>query len=143
MQNAISVRPASSDEREAVLALWRESAHGASPTDDLASLTRLQSSDGQALLLAVDGDRIIGSIIAGWDGWRGNLYRLAVSPDYRRRGIGARLVRDAEERLCQAGAMRIGAIVERDNERAQEFWAAQGYAVAGSQERYFKDLDRP
>jgi ribosomal protein S18 acetylase RimI-like enzyme len=141
MTTGITMRAANRAETEAILAFWRESAYGASPTDDAESIEALQACDPDALILAVDGGRIVGSIIAGWDGWRANLYRLAVLPEYRRRGLGAQLVFEAEQRFRSIGARRIGALVERDNTRAQAFWAAQGYAVAESQERYIKDFD--
>lgn len=140
--DAIAIRGATNDDTSAVLALWREAAYGVSPTDDDEAITVLLSRDGNALLLAVDRDRIVGSIIAGWDGWRANLYRLAVVEAYRRGGVGAMLVREAERRMRQLGAMRIGALVEVDNDRARAFWEAQGYDVAASQMRFYKDLGR-
>ena len=42
--------------------------------------------------LAADGEHIVGSVIAGWDGWRCHLYRLAVAPARRREGIGRALL---------------------------------------------------
>lgn len=49
----------------------------------------------------------MGSVIAGWDGRRGSLYRLAVAPDYRRQGLGRRLLDVAEGRLASSGAARL------------------------------------
>jgi ribosomal protein S18 acetylase RimI-like enzyme len=138
--DAITIRAATNDDSGAVLRFWHSSAYGESPTDDDKALSVLRQSDGGAMLLAVDGNRIIGSIIAGWDGWRGNLYRLAVLDAYRQRGIGAMLVREAEKRLRALGARRIGAIVEVDNDRGRAFWEAQGYAVATAQMRFYKDV---
>jgi ribosomal protein S18 acetylase RimI-like enzyme len=137
---AIAIRAATDNDTSAVLAFWREAAYGVSPTDDASAVNVLLGWDGQALLLALDGERIIGSVIAGWDGWRASLYRLAVLDARRRAGVGAMLVREAERRLRALGARRIGALVEVDNERAQAFWAAQGYGVMDSQMRFYKDL---
>lgn len=138
--DSIAIRAATSHDLSAVLAFWRTSAYGTSPTDDNASVAALLARDSAALLLAYDGELIVGSIIAGWDGWRGNLYRLAVLDAYRRREIGAMLVSQAERQLHGMGAQRIGAIVEVDNERGRAFWASQGYQVADSQNRFVKDL---
>ena len=49
------------------------------------------------------GGRLVGTMVAGWDGWRGNLYRLAVLP--------LRLVAEAERRLAEKGAIRPSALV--------------------------------
>jgi ribosomal protein S18 acetylase RimI-like enzyme len=136
----VTIREATPEDFQAVLELWPRSAYGASPTDDDDAVAALLGRDPGALLVALDGDRIIGTIIVGWDGWRGSLYRLAVLDAYRRRGVGTMLVGEAELRLQALGARRIGALVEIDNDRGRAFWAAQEYAVADSQTRYVKDL---
>jgi ribosomal protein S18 acetylase RimI-like enzyme len=66
-------------------------------------------------------------VIAAWDGWRGNIYRLAVADGYRRRGVGLRLTRAAEDHLRECGARRITALVAYDDETAGSFWDAAGY----------------
>src|SRR5260370_34573170 len=86
-------RPAREDELSAVLRLWQEAdVSPPSVTDSIEGLTRLTNAPGGILLVATTDDRIIGSVTGGWDGWRGNIYRLAVTPEYRRRGIARRLV---------------------------------------------------
>ena len=72
---------------EAVLALWR-AAYGPGATPDTAvALERLLDHDPRALLVATAEGRIVGTLIAAWDGWRGNMYRLVVHPSRRRQGI--------------------------------------------------------
>jgi ribosomal protein S18 acetylase RimI-like enzyme len=70
---------------------------------------------------------ILGVLIAAWDGWRGNMYRLAVRPEHRRRGIGLALVRAGEEHLRRQGARRITALVGYEDELAAAFWESAGY----------------
>ena len=60
-----------------------------------------------------DAGLIVGAVIAGWDGWRGNIYRLAVDAGHRRRGIGLQLVRAAEQYLHDCGVRRVTALVAR------------------------------
>ena len=82
------------------------------------------------LLVAENGDReIVGMLIAGWDGWRGNMYRLAVHPRHRRQGIARRLLDAGEEHLRRLGARRVTALVGYDDEVAGAFWDAAGYPV--------------
>jgi GNAT superfamily N-acetyltransferase len=61
-------------------------------SDDAASLQRLLDSSADALLVAEVDSHVVGALIAAWDGWRGNLCRLAVLPAYRRHGIARQLV---------------------------------------------------
>jgi ribosomal protein S18 acetylase RimI-like enzyme len=79
------------------------------------------------LLVAERGGEIVGSLIAGWDGWRGNLYRLAVLPAHRRTGVARRLVQEGVKRLRENGAMRINAQVIRADLQATGFWSAAGF----------------
>ncbi len=70
-----------------VFALWRAAELPPSVTDDVDSVRRLIAHDAAALLVAeIDGE-IVGSLCGTGDGWRGNLYRLAVHPSHRRGGI--------------------------------------------------------
>jgi ribosomal protein S18 acetylase RimI-like enzyme len=84
--------------------------------------------------------RLIGSIIGSFDGWRGNIYRLAVHPDFRRRGIARVLVREVEQRLARQGARRITAWVEQEHSWAMGFWRATGYEIDARMVRFMNDL---
>ncbi|HWN90475.1 MAG TPA: GNAT family N-acetyltransferase, partial [Verrucomicrobiae bacterium] len=79
---------------ERVLELWRQAEATPSATDTRESLTRLLAEPTAVLLVAEADGRVVGTVIGGWDGWRGNIYRLAVLPEYRRRGIAGALMRE-------------------------------------------------
>jgi len=78
---------------------------------------------------AFAGDRIVGVVLATWDGRKAWINRLAVSPDCRRSGIAARLVAAAEEELDRRGALIIAALIEGDNDASIAFFRDAGYAV--------------
>lgn len=123
-----------------MLAVWREAGSVPSVSDDPASLGRLLETSGDALLVAEAGSRVVGTIIAGWDGWRGNLYRLAVLPTARRRGIALQLVAEAERRLAGRGARRLSAIVMSEHDPAVALWLAAGYTHDTRVGRYVRTL---
>ncbi|MBW3665010.1 MAG: GNAT family N-acetyltransferase [Actinobacteria bacterium] len=112
------LRPARPEDVETILSLWAESAAEPTHTDDVASLIRLIHRDPDALIVAEIDGRIVGTVIAGWDGWRGSIYRLVVAPPHRRRGLGLRLLADAERRLRDVGAVRSQAIVVETDPQA-------------------------
>jgi ribosomal protein S18 acetylase RimI-like enzyme len=120
----------------AILELWMLADAEPGHTDTLESLTKLIARDPGALLMAADGGAIVGSVIAAWDGWRGTVYRLAVAPSHRRRGIGTELVSAAVERLRAAGAVRLQAIVVETDARATDFWRANGWVEQVSRLRF-------
>ncbi|WP_419723306.1 GNAT family N-acetyltransferase [Streptosporangium roseum] len=78
-------------------------------------------------------------MIAGWDGWRAHLYRLAVAPA-RRQGVGTVLIWAAEERFAKFGAFRADAMVLHDNVLAHHAWSAAGYAPQPQWSRWVKAL---
>ena len=136
----VQIRPATIEDTEAILRLWAEVVEHASIDDRADDVRRLIIRDPEALLVAEDGGRIVGTVIAGWDGWRGNMYRLAVSPDARRKGIAAALVAEAELRLAAKGCRRVSALVIASEHTAQAFWAATGYTNDPSASRFVKNL---
>lgn len=132
------IREARADDADAVLALWRAADAVESVTDDPRSIEVLLRTPTARLFLATDGDAIVGTIVAGFDGWRGSVYRLAVLPSHRRRGIALALVREAERFLTEAGARKLCAMVMRHHDHALAFWEAAGYDEDARLKRYVK-----
>ena len=126
-----------------MLELWARA--GASPTltDTPEVLAQLLESTQSVLLLAEIDGGLAGTVIGGWDGWRGNIYRLAVVPEYRRRGVASALMREVDAALAAMGARRITALVERDHPWAVGFWnalEAAGYRYDPTMTRYVKNF---
>ena len=119
-----------------------EQAEWWSHTDDVPGLNRLLARDPSALIVAVDDGRLVGSVIAAWDGWRGSFYRLAVHPDRRREGIATALIGEGERRLGDRGAVRLTAIVAEDEPLALDFWRAAGYERQPNRVRFIRHLER-
>ena len=110
----------------AILQVWLDAAATESVTDNLASVERA-IRECTCFLIAETAARLIGTLIGGFDGWRGNLYRLAVVPEYRRQGVAGSLVADAERLFRERGVRRVNALVERKYDHATGFWRAVGY----------------
>jgi ribosomal protein S18 acetylase RimI-like enzyme len=140
---AVTIRPATTDDIEPVLALWSQarSENASTPDTPDAVRTLLHASPG-ALLVATNDttNEIVGAVIAGWDGWRGNMYRLAVAEPQRRQGIARALVAHAEHQLRHQGARRITALVAHEELQAVGFWTKTGYARDTTIARFVKSL---
>jgi len=144
MAVADGVRPARCDDIAAVLALWERARSAAASTPDTPeTVARLLDTGPGSLLVAERGPEraIVGALVAAWDGWRGNMYRLAVDPAHRRTGIALALVRAGERHLAALGARRVTALVAHDDADAVGLWAAAGYARDADIARFVRNLE--
>ena len=124
----VTIRRCRRADAQAVLGLWAQArSEHASTADGLDDVERLIGDSPAALLVAERGGEIVGALIAGWDGWRGNMYRLAVHEDHRRQGIGIALTRAGEEYLRTCGVRRVTALVAFNDDQAEAFWESAGY----------------
>jgi ribosomal protein S18 acetylase RimI-like enzyme len=137
----LSLRVAFEEDVAAVLDLWDVAGENASrPADDAGAVLALMTRDREALILADRDGVLVGSVIAGWDGWRYHLYRLAVHPDHRRQGVATALLDRAEQRLVAFGAKRIDAMVLDNNRLGRSIWAARGYYLQAEWSRWSKEV---
>jgi len=140
MPSDVVIRPARRTELWSVLELWAAADAVPSVTDDVDGLENLLATDPGALLVATVDDQIVGTLVAAWDGWRGNMYRLAVAPEHRRRGIARALVDAGATHLRGRGARRVSALVVGAHDEAVRFWAAAGYEHDRRIDRYVVSL---
>ena len=136
----LHIRHATPADIDTVLAFWREAAEGTSISDDRDGVARLVDRDPEALLLAERDGVLSGTVIAGFDGWRCHLYRLAVLPEHRRKGLAAQLVATAVVRARALGATRLDAMIVNSNEAAIGFWATVGFTLDTDDSRWCRTL---
>ena len=136
----MNLRPATPVDADALLQFWLAYAEP-SHTDDAAGVGQLVANPACEILVAEDGGQIIGTVVAAFDGWRANVYRLAVATERRRQGIAAQLIAAAEDALRARGARRISAIVIDDHDYAVATWRAAGYGRQDNVGRYVKTID--
>jgi ribosomal protein S18 acetylase RimI-like enzyme len=145
MSAEVTIRPVRESELPAVLRLWNEAeVTPPSASDSIEGLARLIKHPGAALLVATLDDRIVGTVIGGWDGWRANIYRLAVAPAYRRRGIARQLIADISNVLFSRGAEKLSALVEHEHPWAIAFWDSLTDLGYGRDPKFVRyAVDRP
>jgi N-acetylglutamate synthase len=119
------------EDHDAVLALWQQAGLSIRPAGrDSRTQFAAQLANGTQTVLGVrDGDRLIGVVVATHDGRKGWINRLAVHPDFRRRGLGLYLIAEAERVLREQGMQIIAALIEDWNESSLGLFERAGYVL--------------
>ncbi|WDP89101.1 MAG: GNAT family acetyltransferase [Desulfobacter sp.] len=117
-----------SKHRDQVISLWKEvfgyeAAHNA---PDLVIDKKINFGDG-LFFVAGDGRDVIGTVMAGYDGHRGWIYSIAVSPAHQNKGLGSALLSHAEKMLLKKGCMKINLQIMEGNESVEKFYLSNGY----------------
>jgi ribosomal protein S18 acetylase RimI-like enzyme len=110
--------------------LWAESFPDDPPHNSSTAMIDLKMRvQPELFLVAVTDSQVVGTIMAGFDGVRGWLHRLAVSRSARRTGVGTRLVRTAESALLAMGCPKVNLQVRTSNADVVAFYRSLGYLV--------------
>ncbi|MGD2077929.1 MAG: GNAT family acetyltransferase [Chloroflexota bacterium] len=129
-QPGIVIRPYAEPDEAGVANLWRDVFPNAPvwnrPEEDIRRKLAIQR---ELFLVAEAGGRIVGSAMAGYDGHRGWVYYVAVTPRRQRQGIGTALMREVEWRLARIGCPKVNLQVRADNEALVAFYRRLGYMV--------------
>ena len=78
---------------------------------------------------ALEGDALIGVILAGHDGRRGFIHHMAVTEAFRRKGVGAALVERALVALRNEGINKVALVAFKRNDAGNAFWERLGFTV--------------
>jgi ribosomal protein S18 acetylase RimI-like enzyme len=108
--------------------LWRECGLVVARNDPAADIRRKLQIQRDMFLVGLHGSELVATVMAGYEGHRGWINYLAVKPAFRRRGLGRRLMAEAEERLIAAGCPKINLQVRNSNADALAFYERIGYS---------------
>ena len=122
---------------DAVMDLWR-GCEGLllRDADSRPGIERYLERNPGLSFVAVDGNAIIGSIMAGHDGKRGYIQHLAVAPEARRRGIGSRLIKLCLAALKSEGIVKAHVHVLKNNPSGHRYWTARGWIERADTQLY-------
>jgi len=109
-------------------------------SDSPTEIEKKFSHDPDLFLVAECEDRLIGSVIGGYDGRRGLIYHLAVSANFRGQGIGSKLMDEVESRLRDKGCLKCYLLVTNDNREVEDYYRNRGWRHMDSVRIFGKDL---
>lgn len=114
-------------DESAVVALWNECGLTRPWNDPHADIERKLTEQPELFLVGMVGAELVASAMIGFDGHRGWVYYLAVSPDKRRQSYGRALMQEAERLLMERGCPKVNLLVRSSNAAVIEFYRKLGY----------------
>ena len=113
-----------------VEALWQEAFPNDAPWNKASTaIAEKMRFQPDLMLVALEGSRVVGSVMAGYEGHRGWISRLAVLQAHRRKGIGQALLSEAEKRLAALGCIKVNLQVLETNAAVVRFYGEAGYEI--------------
>lgn len=113
---------------EDVVGLWELCGLTRPWNDPRLDIRRKLGVQPELFLVGFDGDSLVATAMAGYDGHRGWVNYLAVHPDARGRGYGRQITAEIERMLEERGCPKLSLQIRTDNEQALGFYRALGYA---------------
>ena len=130
MPSDFTIRQFQSSDTDQLIELWQQVLPATQPWNNpVEMLDRKLRQDDGLIWVAERDDRIVGGVMAGYDGVRGWVYSLAVKPEHRIIGIGSQLIETAESALLALGCPKVNLQVRSTNLAVIEFYRQCGYAV--------------
>lgn len=126
----ILIRTYEDADHDGVVSLWTVAFPNDPPWNEPNGfIRRKRETQSELFWVAIEGNAVIGTILAGYDGVRGWIYHLAVDPARRRRGTARLLMETAERALENLGCVKINLQVKRDNMGVVDFYKRLGYSI--------------
>jgi ribosomal protein S18 acetylase RimI-like enzyme len=125
----MNIRPYRPADGEAVVALWQACDLVRPWNDPHKDIRRKLGVNPEWFLVGEQDGRIVGTVMAGYEGHRGWINYLAVEPAAQRRGLGRALMAEAERLLRAAGCPKVNLQVRSTNAAVIAFYRRLGYTV--------------
>jgi ribosomal protein S18 acetylase RimI-like enzyme len=124
----LTIRPYSAADEQQIIALWADCGLVKPWNNPARDIQRKLLVNPEWFLIGVLEDRVVATVMVGYEGHRGWINYLAVSPRFRRRGIGRAMMAEAERLLSEAGCPKINLQVRESNSQVIEFYRSVGFS---------------
>ncbi|MEK6952225.1 MAG: GNAT family N-acetyltransferase [Nanoarchaeota archaeon] len=101
------------------------------PLDTRENLKIKIGHDPNSIIVLEDDNKLVGTVFICYDPWCSFIYHLSVHPNYQKKGLGSKLMDEAEKRLKEAGIRRPTLFVTEKNQQVIEFYKKRGWSVMG------------
>ena len=119
------------DDYDQAVEIWKNSAPGVnySRSDTPAEIQKKLNYSPDLFLVAVVDEKVVGTVIGGYDGRRGIIYHLAVQSHFRKSGIGRALMQEVESRLKLKGCLKSYLMINNENSSVTEYYQELGWRI--------------
>lgn len=121
------IRPYDVADESQVIALWDRCGLLRPWNDPRKDIQRILAVRPDRFLVGVLNDKVIATVMVGYDGHRGWIYYVAVCPDHQRLGCGRAIVNEAERLLREVGCPKINLQVRTSNTDVIGFYRSLGF----------------
>ena len=143
MSDAFTIRAYDEVDETQVVRLWAAVFADDPPWNVPAlDIRRKLAVQRDLLLVGLYDGQVVATVMGGFDGHRGLIHRLAVSPEYERRGFAAAMMAEVEKRLEAIGCTKVNLQVRSTNKQVVAFYQRHGYSVE-DRVSLSKQLSRP
>ena len=123
------IREFEEKDHSAVIKLWESLFKNDPPWNDPASIIKRKLAfQSELFMVGVDNQRVVATVLGGYDGFRGWVYHLAVEPEKRRVGIARQMMNAIEKKLKDLGCIKINLQIRSSNLDVVAFYEAIGYS---------------
>lgn len=129
LETQMNIRTFIDSDTEAVIDLWEVCGLTRPWNDPRKDIARKLAFQPDLFLVGDIDGKVMASAMAGYDGHRGSVFYLAVSPDYQHRGYGKLLMARIEELLTSIGCPKLNIVVRTSNEKVLAFYDSLGYTT--------------
>ncbi|MFT6051016.1 MAG: ribosomal protein S18 acetylase RimI-like enzyme [Halioglobus sp.] len=142
---SLKVRAYQTEDLDELLALWRECGLVAPQNNPIKDIERKLKVDPDLFLVGVLEERLVASVMGGYEGHRGWVNYLAVNPSVQGRGYGREIMSTIEQQISNKGCPKINLQVRSSNASVIAFYQSLGYIddnVVGMGKRLQSDLEQ-
>ena len=129
IKEQMNIRPFTPSDEPAVITLWQQCGIVRSWNDPHKDITRKLTTQSELFLVGEIDDIPVATVMAGFDGHRGWVNYLAVSPEYQRKGLGRKLMQYVERCLVERGCPKLNLQIRAENDAVVKFYQGLGYDV--------------
>lgn len=125
----MEIRPFVADDEHAVIELWDRCGLLRPWNDPKRDIQRKLLVNPELFLVGLIQGVVVATAMAGYEGHRGWINYLAVSPDCQRQGLGQMIMEAAEQRLRAIGCPKINLQVRTGNQQVIDFYRQLGFQI--------------